>query len=162
MSLRRLECRSASLVMLGSVSLFGFRIWGQVLSPPTGGYRMYQWILCQVLCVPLLHCERLCLLRHCVWLLCVILPCRCVFCIPGCLLCVWCCPLVVRGVYKGGGWSWVGLRRTCVMHWCWRRYQSILRLCGRANWFLAQWEWSLIPLGWLCAFLVEILFQYVW
>ena len=37
MSLRRLECRSASLVMLGSVSLFGFRIWGQVLSSPTDG-----------------------------------------------------------------------------------------------------------------------------
>ena len=37
MSLRRLECISASLVMLGGVSFLGFRIWGQFLSPPTGG-----------------------------------------------------------------------------------------------------------------------------
>jgi len=37
MSLRILECRSASLVMLGVVSLIVFRVWGQVLSPPTGG-----------------------------------------------------------------------------------------------------------------------------
>ena len=38
MSLHRLECSSASLVMLGGVSLLVFRIWGQPLSPPTGGF----------------------------------------------------------------------------------------------------------------------------
>ena len=37
MSLRRLECRSANLVTLDGVSFLGFLIWGQVLSPPTGG-----------------------------------------------------------------------------------------------------------------------------
>jgi hypothetical protein len=37
MSLRRLECRSASLVMLGGVSFPFCRVWGQALSPPTGG-----------------------------------------------------------------------------------------------------------------------------
>jgi len=37
MILRRLECKSANLVMLGGVSFPFFRVWGQVLSPPTGG-----------------------------------------------------------------------------------------------------------------------------
>ena len=37
MSLRKLECKSASLVMIGGESLLVFRIRGQVLSPPTGG-----------------------------------------------------------------------------------------------------------------------------
>ena len=37
MSSRRLECKSANLVTLGGVSLPVFRVWGQVLSPPTGG-----------------------------------------------------------------------------------------------------------------------------
>ena len=37
MSLRRRVCRSANLVMLGGVSLPFYRIWGQVLSPPTCG-----------------------------------------------------------------------------------------------------------------------------
>jgi len=37
MSLRRLSCRSASLVMFGGLFLLGFHTWGQVLSPPTGG-----------------------------------------------------------------------------------------------------------------------------
>ncbi len=36
-SLRRLECRSANLVTLGGVSFLVFLVWGQVLSPPTGG-----------------------------------------------------------------------------------------------------------------------------
>ena len=36
MSLRRLVCRSANLVMLGGVSLLVLRVWGQVLSHPTG------------------------------------------------------------------------------------------------------------------------------
>ena len=36
-SLRKLVCKSASLVKLGDVSLLVFRIYGQVLSPPTGG-----------------------------------------------------------------------------------------------------------------------------
>ncbi len=35
-SLRKLVCRLASLVMLGSLSLFGLRIWGHVLSLPMG------------------------------------------------------------------------------------------------------------------------------
>ncbi len=37
LSLRRLECRSASLVVVGGDSLRVVRIWGHVLSPPTGG-----------------------------------------------------------------------------------------------------------------------------
>jgi len=37
MSLHRLVCRSANLVMLDGVSLLVFRVWGQVLSPPTSG-----------------------------------------------------------------------------------------------------------------------------
>ena len=37
MSLRKLECKSASLVILGGVPFPFFRVWGQVLSPPTGG-----------------------------------------------------------------------------------------------------------------------------
>jgi hypothetical protein len=37
MSLRRLACKSASLVMLGVVPFPCFRVWGQVLSPPMGG-----------------------------------------------------------------------------------------------------------------------------
>jgi len=37
MSMRRLECSSASLVMLDGVSLLVIRVWDQVLSPPTGG-----------------------------------------------------------------------------------------------------------------------------
>ncbi len=36
-SLRKLVFRSASLVKLGGVSLVVFRIYGHVLSPPTGG-----------------------------------------------------------------------------------------------------------------------------
>jgi hypothetical protein len=32
-----LECKSASLVMMGGVSFPCFRVWGHVLSPPTGG-----------------------------------------------------------------------------------------------------------------------------
>jgi len=35
-NLRRLECKSASLVMVDGESLLVFRLWGQVLSPPTG------------------------------------------------------------------------------------------------------------------------------
>ena len=34
---RRLECRSASLSMLGVVSCLVLRSWGKVLSPPIGG-----------------------------------------------------------------------------------------------------------------------------
>jgi len=37
MSFCKLECSSASLVMMGGDSLLVFRIWGHVLSPPTGG-----------------------------------------------------------------------------------------------------------------------------
>ena len=37
MSLRMLECKSASLVMMDGVSFPCFRVWDQVLSPPTGG-----------------------------------------------------------------------------------------------------------------------------
>ncbi len=39
--LRSLECRSASLVMVGGESLLGVHIWGQDLSPPTGGSAFY-------------------------------------------------------------------------------------------------------------------------
>jgi hypothetical protein len=41
MGLRSLECRSASLVMVGGESLLGVHIWGQDLSPPTGGSAFY-------------------------------------------------------------------------------------------------------------------------
>jgi len=37
MSFRRLECRSASLMMVGGEFLLIARIWGQVPSPPTDG-----------------------------------------------------------------------------------------------------------------------------
>ena len=37
MSLRRFECKSASLVMLSGVPFPSFRVRGQVLCPPTGG-----------------------------------------------------------------------------------------------------------------------------
>jgi len=37
MSFRKLECKPASLVMLGGISVLVFRVWGQVLSLPTGG-----------------------------------------------------------------------------------------------------------------------------
>ena len=49
MNLRKLECKSAKLVMLGGVSLLGFRIWGQILSPPTGGSTSVK-IMSGVLC----------------------------------------------------------------------------------------------------------------
>jgi hypothetical protein len=49
MILRKLECKSASMVMLGGVSLLVFRVWGQVLSPPTGGSASVK-ILSGVLC----------------------------------------------------------------------------------------------------------------
>ena len=49
MSLRRLECRSASLVVIDGVSLLVFRDWGQVLSPPTGGLASVN-IISGVLC----------------------------------------------------------------------------------------------------------------
>ena len=49
MSLRRLECRSASLSMLGVVSFFVSRNWGHVLSPPTSGFASVN-IMSGVLC----------------------------------------------------------------------------------------------------------------
>ncbi len=53
-SLRRLECRSASLVMEGVEFWLVVRFWGQVLSPPTGGFASVN-IKSSVLCpsVPL-------------------------------------------------------------------------------------------------------------
>ncbi len=63
MSLRRLECMSASLVMLSGVFLLVFRVWSQDLSPPMGGYAPIK--LWRVVCVPLLHRGRLYLLRQC-------------------------------------------------------------------------------------------------
>ena len=39
MSLRRLECKSASLVMLGDVPLPVVLVWGEVISPSKGGLR---------------------------------------------------------------------------------------------------------------------------
>jgi len=36
MSFRMLECKSASLVMIGGVPFPFCRVWGQSLSPPTG------------------------------------------------------------------------------------------------------------------------------
>ncbi len=49
MSLRKLECKSASLVIMGGVSFPCFRVWGLVLSPPTGGYSSVN-IMSRVLC----------------------------------------------------------------------------------------------------------------
>ena len=37
MILRKLECKSARLAMVGGESLLGFHIWGHALSPPAGG-----------------------------------------------------------------------------------------------------------------------------
>ena len=49
MSLRKLDCKSASLVLIGVDSLLVFRIWGQVLCPRTGGYTSWN-IMLGVLC----------------------------------------------------------------------------------------------------------------
>ena len=49
MSLRRLECKSVSLAMIGGVPLSFCRAWGQVLSPPTGGSASVK-IMSGVLC----------------------------------------------------------------------------------------------------------------
>ena len=49
MSLRRLECKSASLVMIGGVPFSFCRVWGHVLSPPTGGSASVK-IMSDVLC----------------------------------------------------------------------------------------------------------------
>jgi hypothetical protein len=49
MSLRRFECKSANLVMLGGVSFPFFRVWGQVLSLPTDGSVLVN-IMSGVLC----------------------------------------------------------------------------------------------------------------
>ena len=49
MILRRLESRSANKVTLGGLSLLVLLIWGQVLSPPIGGYALVN-IMSGVLC----------------------------------------------------------------------------------------------------------------
>ena len=49
MSLRRLERKSASLVMIGGVPFPFFRVCGQILSPPTGGSASVK-IMSGVLC----------------------------------------------------------------------------------------------------------------
>ncbi len=49
MILRRLECRSANVVILGGVPLLVFFIWGQFLSPPIGGSASVN-IISRVLC----------------------------------------------------------------------------------------------------------------
>jgi hypothetical protein len=47
--LRRLERKSASLVMVGGESLSVFRVWGEVLSPLTGGSASVN-IMSSILC----------------------------------------------------------------------------------------------------------------
>ena len=49
MILRRLECMSVNLFKLGGVSLLVLLIWGQVLSPPTGGSASVN-VMSHVLC----------------------------------------------------------------------------------------------------------------
>jgi len=49
MSLRKLECKSASLVMIGGVPFPFCRVWGQALSPPTGGSALVN-VMSRVLC----------------------------------------------------------------------------------------------------------------
>jgi len=49
MSLRRLKCKSANWIMFGCMSVPLFRVWGQVLSPPTGGSASLK-IMSGVLC----------------------------------------------------------------------------------------------------------------
>jgi len=50
MSLLKLECKSASLVRIGGESFLVFRVWGQVLSPPTDGSASVN-IMSGVLCL---------------------------------------------------------------------------------------------------------------
>jgi len=65
MSLRRLECRSASLVMVGGVPFPFCRVLGQVLSPPMGGSASVK-IMSVVLC-PFCHvaCGCVCFVIVC-------------------------------------------------------------------------------------------------
>jgi len=57
MSLRKLECKSASFVMIGGVSFPFCRVWGHALSHPTGGSTSVN--IMWGFCVPLPHCGRL-------------------------------------------------------------------------------------------------------
>ena len=56
MSLRRLACRSANLVVLGGVFFLVFLVWGQVLSPPIGGSASVN-IMSGVLCPSTLRAD---------------------------------------------------------------------------------------------------------
>ena len=100
MSLRKLECKSASLVMLAGVFLLVFRVWDQVLSPPTVGSASVD-IMSGDLCLSttlraVVYASSLCVtpVCHLTLPMCVYNPC--------CLLCVRCCPLFVGGIYGSG------------------------------------------------------------
>ena len=80
MSLRKLVCTSANLVMLCGVSLLVSRVWGQVLSPPTGGSTSVN-IMSGVLCPSttlraVVSASSLCVTPVCVLILptCVLYP----------------------------------------------------------------------------------------
>jgi hypothetical protein len=102
MSLRRLECRSASLSMLDGVSFFFPRSWGQVLTPPTGGSVSVN-IMYGVLCPSTTLRAAVFDSSLCVTPVCDSTLPMCVFCIPCYLLCGCCRLQVVRGACVGGG-----------------------------------------------------------
>ncbi len=97
-SLRKLVCRSASLIELGGVSLLAFRICGHVLSPPTGGFASVN-IMSGVLCpVTTLRADvsdsSLCLTHVCDFTLpmCVVYPMLSLVCMmssANCRRCLW-------------------------------------------------------------------------
>ncbi len=64
MSFRKLDCKSASLVMIGGVPFPFCRVWDQDLCPPTGGSASVN--IMSGFCVLLSRYERLCMLLHCV------------------------------------------------------------------------------------------------
>ena len=97
--MRRPECKPANLVMLGGVSFQFCRVWGQALSPPTGGFasaNIMSGVLCpsttlravvsaSLLCVTPLcdFISPMCILYPMLSLVCMILSADCRRCLWG-------------------------------------------------------------------------------
>jgi hypothetical protein len=98
MSLRKLECKSVSLVMIGGESLLIFRICGQILNPPTGGSVSVN-IISGVLCPSttlraIVSASSLCVTSVCNFTLpiCVLYPMLSLVCMmlsTSCRRCLW-------------------------------------------------------------------------
>ena len=98
MSLRKFECKSASLVMGGGESLLIFQFWGQVLSPPRGGSALVNnmsGILCPFTTLrTVVSASSLCVTPVCDFtlLMCVLYPMLSLVCMmlsANCRRCVW-------------------------------------------------------------------------